>query len=64
MTSEQKTPTWLMTLVALQTTAGITTEGWMQQRKGRESDKNKLGASKEGVIKGRKDGNDVSSKVF
>lgn len=53
-----------MTLAALQTTAGNTTEGWMEGRKGRGSDKNKLGASKEGVIKGRKDGNDVSSKVF
>lgn len=36
---------------------GVKTKGW-------GSDKNKLGASKEGVIKGRKDGNDVSSKVF
>lgn len=37
--------------------------GWSGE-KGRGSDKNKLGASKEGVIKGRKDGNDVSSKAF
>lgn len=53
-----------MTLAELQTAAGSTAEGWMEQRKGRGSNKSRLGASKEEVIKGRKDGNDVSSKVF
>lgn len=39
-------------------------DGMEAEKKDEGAIKNKLGASKEGVIKGRKDGNDVSSTAF